>query len=95
MGGLVETYLEDGEWNGTAVTNYQTWANNLNNNDVTTTAPNTGTFTMGFMSRAAVVAGDPLVAWPGTFVKPDNMSVAKFPVTIRSRQTHHQALRDS
>lgn len=95
FGGFPETGLNLGEWSDLIVDELQVLVDALNNNDVTTTAPNSGTFTMGFLSRAPAVAGEPLVAWPGTFVKPDSMTVARAPVTIRSRQTDYQAMRSS
>ena len=67
----------------TALNNW--FANNLSQ-DLVGAAPSTGQWEFGFMSRAGANPGDPLLPWPGNFVKAVNFSVAPFFQTLRSRR---------
>lgn len=62
--------------------------------DLVGTAPSTGEWEFGFMSRAPVVLLDPPLAYPGVFVKPSQVAANPIPVTIRSRQGTYTGLRD-
>lgn len=53
----------------------------------------TGSWEFGYMSRAPVTAGDPLLTWPGQFVDPTVYYSTGIPVAIRSREGTHTARR--
>jgi len=63
--------------------------------DLDTPPPGTGEFEFGYMSRAPVVAGDPLLPYPGNFVKAESVRLSPQPQTLRSRQGTHTASRGS
>jgi len=68
------------------------WRDKLLQN-VAAAGPATGEWEFGFMSRAAIVAGDPLEAWPGEFVPVDGITVSPFFSTLRSRQGTYTNIR--
>lgn len=59
----------------------------------TGTGTSTGVWEVGYMSRAPVEAGDPLLSWPGSFVNPTVWYSTGIPVVQRSRQGTHTARR--